>query len=405
MKYVILIPDGAADYPIEELGNKTIFQAAEKPNIDSFAKSGRCGLLETVPEGFKPGSDVANLSIMGYDAESYFPGGRGVIEAASMGIDVGGKDLPMRANIITVKDNNIIDYSADAITNEEAKALIAAANEAFGNEHFKFYPGVSYRNLLVLQDSGLKTEDLDFDAPHDHPNDPVKEHLCRGKSGLGKEWAEKLNDIMLKSQEIFEKHPVNEQRRKDGRPLANMLWLWGPGKLKKQFPTIQEKFGLNGTVITGIDLIKGIGLLAGLKVVEVEGATAHYNTNFEGKADAAAVALNSGDDMALVHVEAPDEAGHEGHIKEKVRAVENIDKRLLGRLIEKIEGEFRIGILPDHYTPISTRTHEMGRVPFLISGPGIEADDVEQFDEESVKSGGYGKVDGPKFIELLVSKH
>ena len=403
MKYVILICDGAADYPLPELNGKTVLQAARIPNIDSFAKSGKNGLLETVPEGFAAGSDVANLSIMGYDPHIYFPGGRGVIEAASMHIDVGIHDLPMRANIITAKEGNIIDYSADAISDEESAALIASANKAFGNDHIKFYPGVSYRNLLVLKNTDLEASDLEFDAPHDHPNDPIAKHLCRGKSPRGEEWAKKLNEMMIKSLEIFNSHPINEQRKKDGRPLANMLWFWGPGKLKTKFPIIQEKFGKEGSVITGIDLIRGIGLLGGLKVIKVPGATAHYNTNFEGKADAAAKALNEGDDLVVIHVEAPDEAGHEGHIEEKVRAMENIDKRLLGRFMEKVEGEYRIGILPDHYTPISTRTHEMGAVPFIISGPGIGADAVEKFDEESAKQGAYGEKKGPEFIELLLS--
>jgi 2,3-bisphosphoglycerate-independent phosphoglycerate mutase len=403
MKYIILICDGAADYPIESLGGKTPMQAAKTPNMDSLAKSGRSGLLETVPAGYPPGSDVANMSILGYDPDTYFPGGRGVIEAASMGVDVGAHDLPMRANIITIDKGNIIDYSADNISNDEARELIGAANKEFGSDYLRFYPGVSYRNLLVLKNIELEPAELSFDAPHDHPGKPINEHLCKGSSDNGKQWAERLNAIMLGSQRVFENHHVNAQRKKDGRPLANMLWFWGPGKLKAEFPTLKERFNIEGSVITGIDLIRGIGILGGLKVIRVPGATAHYDTNYEGKADAAADALNGGDDLVLVHVEAPDEAGHEGHLKEKIRALENIDNRLLERLLKKIDSDFRVGILPDHYTPISTRKHEMGPVPFCISGFGIDADSVERFDEESAKEGSYGFKNGPEFIKLLTS--
>ncbi len=403
MKYVILICDGAADYPLEELGNKTVLQAANTPNMDKIAREGKTGLAVTVPEGYTPGSDVANLSILGYEPDLYFPGGRGVIEAAATGIEVGTDEVPMRANIITVKDGNIIDYSADNIANEESEALIAAANEKFKTDKIRFYPGISYRNLVILKDANLDPNDFTFHAPHDHPEEKVEDYLSSGKDSAI-EWSKELNKIMLESQELFEKHPVNDKRRKEGRPLANMLWFWGPGKKKRELPTIPDKFGVNGVVITGIDLIRGLGNLAGLKNLYVEGATAHYDTNYEGKADAAIEALNGGADLAIIHVEAPDEAGHEGHLDEKVKAVENFDKRLIGRIMKGVNDEMRLCLLPDHYTPISTRKHEMGPVPFAIMGPGIEKDSVETFDEEAVKSGAYETVEGHKVIELLLSK-
>lgn len=401
MKYIVLICDGAADYPSEELGGRSPLQAAKKPNIDSIAKNGSCGLLQTVPTGYEPGSDVANLTILGYDADEYFPGGRGVIEAASMGIDVGPEEIPMRTNIISVGDGKIIDYSAGNISNEDAKELIALANEKFGDENVSFYPGVSYRNLLVIKDAGLLPTDLKFHAPHDHPGENISDWLCSG-TGRGAGWAKRLNDIMLSSQDILEADPVNRKRIESGKNPANMLWFWGPGKKKKELPTFQQRYNKNGVVITGIDLIKGLGKLAGLKPLNVEGATAYYDTNYEGKADAAVSALSRGADIAIVHVEAPDEAGHEGNLEEKIKAIENIDARLLGRLLDKIEGDFRIAVLPDHYTPVSTRKHEMGAVPFAIMGDGIDSDGVESFDEEGVKSGAYDKIDGPKLVDILL---
>jgi len=403
MKYVILICDGAADYPIEKLGGKTVLQAANTPNLDKIAKEGRNGLAITVPEGYVAGSDVANLSIMGYDPDLYFPGGRGVIEAAATGIDVSVDEVPMRANIITVEGGKIIDYSAGNIKNEESKALIEAANKAFGSDTIQFYPGVSYRNLVVVKDEHIKPGDFTFHAPHDHPGEKVDDYLCSGEGDAG-EWAKKLNSIMLESQNVFEEHEVNKKREEEGKKPANMLWFWGPGKKKRDMPTIKERFGLEGVVITGIDLIKGLGKLAGLEALNVEGATAYYDTDYEGKAEAAINALNGGADIAIIHVEAPDEAGHEGKLEEKVRAVENIDKRLLLKVLEGVEDDLRIAILPDHYTPISTRKHEMDAIPFAIMGPGIEKDSVKTFDEESSKEGSFGTVEGYKLIELLIKQ-
>ena len=402
MKYVVLIGDGMADYPLEELGGKTVLQAAKKPNMDRIAREGRNGLLETVPDGFEPGSDVANLSIMGYDPGLYYPGGRGLVEAAAMGIQLSTGDLAMRANIITVEDGRIIDYSAGKITNEEARELIKLANAEFGGEGVEFYPGVSYRNLLMLRGANIHPYDLKCNAPHDHPGKEFKGLLIEGR-GEAKKVAERLNDIMIRSQEVFENSGVNKKRQREGKPLANMLWFWGAGRKKREMPTMKEKFGVEGVVITAIDLIRGLGVLSGLKPVSVEGANAYFDTNFEGKADAAIDALKSGADIAIVHVEAPDEAGHEGLVEEKVKAVEDIDGRLLGRLMEGIEGDFRIGILPDHYTPIRVKTHVHGEVPFAIMGSGIEPDGVERFDEESAKKGGYGLRKGHEFIELLTS--
>ncbi len=400
MKYIILICDGMADYPLEELGNKTPLQAADTPNMDTVAREGRGGLAETVPPGYKPGSDVANLSILGYDPDLYYSGGRGLMEAASIGVELDPHDLAMRANIITVEDGRIKDYSAGQITSEESAQLIEAANKELAVPGIELYPGVSYRNLVVLRGCDLEPEDLSCSPPHDHIGEIVDKLLIKG-SEKGREWTLRLNDMMLRSKPLFESHPVNEKRREEGKPPANMLWFWGPGKKKREMPTMKERFGTEGVVITGIDLIKGLGILAGLKPLNVEGATAYFDTNFEGKADAAIKALEDVD-IAVIHVEAPDEAGHEGSVEEKVRAIENIDHRLLSRLLNRLDN-FRILLLPDHYTPISVRTHVRGPVPFSIMGPGIEQDKMQRFDEDSAKTGAYGLQKGHHLINLLVS--
>ena len=389
-----------ADYPLDELGGKTPLQTAYKPNMDRVAREGCNGLLETVSKGFEPGSDVANLSIMGYNPKLYYPGGRGLVEAAAMGIELKPGDLAMRANIITVEDGRIVDYSAGKISDDEARELIKLANEAFGDDSIKFYPGVSYRNLIMVRGLNIHPYDLICNAPHDHQGEEFRKLLIRGR-GRASELAEKLNDIMIRSQEVFEKSRVNELRRKQGRPPANMLWFWGPGRTKRRMPTIKQRFGLEGVVITAIDLIRGLGVLSGLTPVNVKGANAYFNTNFEGKADAAIKALNGGSDIAVIHVEAPDEAGHEGLVEEKIKAIENIDRRLLGRLMKGINNDFRIGLLPDHYTPVSVRTHVHGPVPFAIMGSGIKADSVEKFDEESAKMGKFGFRKGYEFMKLL----
>lgn len=400
MKYIVVIGDGMADYPVKELGNRTPLQAANKPNIDEIAKRGCSGLLQTIPPKYAPGSDVANLSILGYNPELYYPGGRGPIEAAAHGMLMKPGDLVFRANIITEKDGLMKDYSAGKISNEEARELIAECNKQFGGEGVEFYPGVSYRNLLVLRGSKLEPEDFECFAPHDHPDELYKNLLMRGRGEAGP-WADKMNKWMIGSIKLFGAHPVNQKRKKEGREPANMLWIWGPGKLKREFPTLKQRFGWSGVMISAVDLLKGLGALAGLRIVEVPGANAYFDTNFEGKADAAIKALETGD-VAFVHIEAPDEAGHEGLIEEKVKAIENIDRRVVARILDGVEGEYRLGFLCDHATPIDIRTHTRDPVPFSIMGG--TSDSVTKYDEESAKKGGYGLRKGPEFIELLAGK-
>lgn len=403
MKYIVIVGDGMGDYPIKELSGKTPLQAANKPNIDSLAANGSSGMLQTIPKGYTPGSDVANLSILGYDPAIYHPGGRGPIEAAAQGVSLKPGDLAFRANIITVKDGIIKDYSARKIKNEDAKALIAECNKHFGGKGIEFYPGISYRNLLILRGTDLDPGDFSFNAPHDHTDEPFKGLMAKGR-GKAKAWAERINEWTLKSQELFDKHPLGRRLKTVDPKLSYSLWVWGPGKKKCELPTLKERFGWKGVVISGVDLIKGLGALAGLRIVEVPGATAYFDTNFEGKADYAMDALDKGSDLAFIHIEAPDEAGHEGMIEEKVNAIENIDKRVVGRILKRIRGKenrYRIGFLCDHATPISLKTHSMDPIPFVISGG--KRDGVTKYDEESSKKGSYGLRKGHEFIELLAA--
>jgi 2,3-bisphosphoglycerate-independent phosphoglycerate mutase len=399
MRYIVIVGDGMADYPLEELGGKTPLQVADKPNIDEVAKRGSNGLLRTIPEGFEAGSDVANLSILGYDPNIYYPGGRGPIEAASQGIQMEAGDLAFRANIISVKEGRIWDYSAGHIKNSEAKELLREANKAFGGRGVEFHSGISYRNLLILRDTPLEPEEFICNAPHDNIGGEVEDLLIRGDK-KSQECVDHLNECMIQSQELFEKHPLNAERRRQGKPLANMLWFWGPGKKRREMPTLKDRFGWTGVVISGVDLIKGLGVLAGLRVVNVLGATAYFDTNYEGKADAALEALKT-DDIALIHIEAPDEAGHEGLIEEKIKAIENIDKRVVGRIMDRMEGDYKLGFLCDHPTPIRVRTHVWDPVPFAIMGGA--SDSVDRYDEKSARKGAYGLRKGSEFIELMAS--
>jgi 2,3-bisphosphoglycerate-independent phosphoglycerate mutase len=401
MKYVVIVGDGMGDYPLKELSGKTPLQAADKPNIDAIAERGRSGLLQTVPAKYEPGSDVANLSILGYDPEVYHPGGRGPIEAAAQGIKLKPGDLAFRANVITVKDGMIKDYSAGKISNSDAAALIAEADKHFGSRGAEFRPGISYRNLFILRGSDLEPDDFKCFPPHDHPGEPYKDFLIQGR-GKAKPLAEKMNRWMLDSIDVFAKNPAGRRLKTQDTGLKDMLWIWGPGKLRREFPTLKQRFGWEGVMISAVDLLKGLGVLAGLKVVEVPGANAYFDTNFEGKADAAVKALEK-DDFAFIHVEAPDEAGHEGLLEEKVKAIENIDKRVVARIVGKLDArygdDYKLGFLCDHWTPVKLRTHVRDPVPFCIMGGG--SDGVKKYDEESAKKGSFGLRNGHEFMELM----
>ena len=394
MKHIIFLLDGAADYPLGKLGDKTPLQVANKPNMDSLAKKGRCGKLITIPKGFPKASDVANLSVLGYDPK--LVDGRGVLEAANQGIDIKYDEIAFRCNFICVENGRIKNHSAGHITNEESSELIKELNEKLGSEKVKFYQGVSYRNVLVLKGNDFSKE-LDCVPPHDIPGKEIEEVTIKGDSFT----TTFLYGLAAKAHQLLEKHSINIKRAKEGKDMANYIWLWSPGK-KPKIKTFQELYNLKGAVISAVDLINGMGIYAGFDVIKVKGATGLHDTNYEGKADAAIKALEN-HDFVYVPVEAPDEAGHAGDYKLKIKTIEDFDKRLIGRFLENIKEDIVIAILPDHPTPISVKTHTDDPIPFLIYNPEKEADSVEKFDEFSVENGSYGVLKKDEFIKELLS--
>lgn len=401
MKYLILIIDGAADYPLEKLGGKTPLQVAYKPNIDKLAEKGRCGLLKTIPENFSTGSVVANLSILGYDPKKYFKG-RGVLEAAAMGIKLSKNDVAFRCNIINVsEDNKIKSHSAGHLSTEESKNLIETINRELGNEYIKFYSGVSYRNLLILKEKF--SDKVKCFPPHDFVGEDFSSLLPVATEKEGKKTEEILRKLIAESRKILENHPVNLKRKKEGKLKGNLIWPWSPGK-KPEMETFQKRFGINGGVISGVDLIKGLGIYCGFKVIDVPGATGDYKTNYEGKAEKAVEGLKEFD-LVYLHVEAPDEASHEGNLELKIKCIEDFDRRLVGNILKEIDiTNVSIGILPDHYTPVSTGKHMTEPVPFLIYKPSEEPDEVNKFDEVKCKNGFFGLMEGPSFICKFLEK-
>ncbi len=389
--------DGAADYPLEELDEKTPLMVANKPNIDNLAKKGRCGLLETVPRDMETDSAIANLSLLGYDLKRCYQG-RAVFEATNMGVELEEKDIALRCNLITVQDNKIKDYASGHISSEEAEQLIRAVEQNLGNTKIKFYPGVSYRHLLVLK--GKFSIDIECYPPHDHPGEETAKLMVKPKSKEGEETAILLNKLILDSKPILERHPVNIKRVKEGKDAANMIWLWSPGK-KPQMKTFQELYGIKGAVISAVDLINGLGIYAGFDVIKVDGATGLWNTNYEGKADACVKALEN-HDLVYVHVEGIDEASHIGDLKLKIKAIEDFDKRLVGRVLKNLKDNVSIALLPDHLTPVKIRSHVADPIPFLIYKPGEKGDNIKKFDEESCKDGSYGIFIGNQFIKAFL---
>jgi 2,3-bisphosphoglycerate-independent phosphoglycerate mutase len=399
MKYLLVVGDGMADYPVAELGNKTPLQAAHKPNMDAIAAKGRSGLIKNVPDEMAPGSETAICSVLGYDPRIYCTG-RGPLEAPSRGIKLAENDAAYRCNLITEKDGAILDYSAGHITTAEATQLIDAVKDAFEKlGQIEFYAGLDYRHFLILRNFP-HPELIQCTPPHDAAGVAVSAVLPKAKSTKAEKNAQMLRDLIEGSRDILRSHPVNVAREKAGKHPGNLIWPRGGGK-KPSMPTLMEKYGVKSAVISAVDLVKGIGTYAGMEIINVEGATGLDNTNYEGKADAALEALKT-NDLVFVHVEAPDEAGHCKDPELKVKTIENLDKRCLGRILEGITEPYAVAILPDHPTPIKTGTHSREPVPFSIASPFLKPDGVKKFDEFSAKKGAYGVVKNDYLISLLL---
>ena len=418
MKHIIILGDGMADLPVERLGGKTLLQYAHKPMMDQLAREGRCGRLITVPEGFPPGSEVANTAILGYDLNKVYEG-RGPLEAASIGYEMADDDFAIRCNIITLEDGKIITHNGGNLETEDARVLIDYLNEKLakpinereGCERVKFITGIQYRHLLVIKGG---SKHIVCAPPHDHPNEEWRGLLVKAEENApvevgrltAQQTADLINEMILKSQELLAQHPFNQERAKRGERQANSIWPWSGGyrpsmeTLMQQYPQVKS-----GTVISAVDLIRGIGHYAGLKIVEIEGATGLADTNYEGKARAAIEALEH-DDFVFVHVEASDEAGHDGDLELKLKTIEYLDQRLIAYIYNKVSTwnePVCIAVLPDHLTPVEQRIHVGQPVPFLIWHRGMDADKVQQYDEISCVSGSYGLLKLNEFMQTLMS--
>jgi 2,3-bisphosphoglycerate-independent phosphoglycerate mutase len=387
MRYIVLIGDGMADYPVEELGGKTPLEVADTPNMDALAAKGRLGTMRTIPEGMEPDSSIANLSILGYDPRKHYTG-RGPLEAGAMGIQLGERDVSFRCNLVTEREGKLMDYCAGHITTKEAAELLKEMKKF---EIGEFFPGVSYRHNFVLRGSDIG---VGCTPPHDIVGEPISKHMIGPEGG---ELGRKLNELILRSKEVLSKHPVNLKRIKEGKNPGNMIWLWGPGRRPRLEP-FEEKYRLRGGIISAVNLIRGIGVYAGMELIDVPGATGYYDTDYEGIADHALKALETCD-LVYIHIEAPDEAGHAGDAEQKIRTIEDLDRRLLSRLLEgRLD---KIAVLPDHPTPILVRTHTPDPIPFVVYAPSMEGDGLK-FDEASGKRGSIGFIEGVEFMRLFL---
>jgi len=403
MKYIVVLGDGMADRPLSELGGKTPLEVAKKPGMDYMAKYGRSGMLRTLVQGMPFGSDIANLAVLGYDPKKYYAGGRGAFEAAALRIHLGPSDLAFRCNLITEEKGVLRDYSAGHVSSREAEALIKHVDRVLGNGKMRFYPGVGYRHVMVLKDAGISYEDLLEQPPHDIVGKRIRTNLLKAKNRKAASIVDSLNEVMLSSKKALEGHAINIKRLEEKKLPANMIWLWGAGK-KPSMPSFRQKYGLSGALISAVYLLRGLAFCMDLEVVEVPGATGYFDTDYPAKAEYALKALEK-NDFVYIHVEAPDEAGHDGNIAEKVKAIEKIDKEIVSRIMEEYGGrECRIAVLPDHATPIEARTHTPDPVPFVIYSPGMEGDGLSCYSEKEAAKGSYGTLDGVKFMEILLKK-
>jgi len=399
MKYIIILGDGMADYPVEELQGKTPLMVARKPGMDDIARQGRCGVFHTIEPGMAKGSAVANLTVLGYDPRTDYRG-RGVLEAASLGVALKPDQLVFRVNLISVLAGKIKSHSTGHISNEEAYELISFLEKEFDPRNLRLFPGLGYRHVLVLPGGSPEVECA---PPHDYLDTPISTLLVREKIPEARPVAQLMNRMIRESNKLLENHPINIERRRKGQLPANYLWPWSPGK-KAQMKTFREKFGIRGAVISAVDLIKGIGVCAGMTVIQVRGATGLYDTNYEGKADAALRALQD-HDLVYIHVEAPDEAGHEKNPALKIKCIEDLDQRLIQRIFNGIvgkENETVIALLPDHATPVSCGAHTRDPVPVAIMDPHQSPDRVYTYDEDSARGGILGIIRDSQFMKTLL---
>lgn len=408
MKHIIILGDGMADHPVERLGGKTLLQYADTPYMDLLARKGKTGRLMTIPDGFHPGSEVANTSILGYDLNKVYEG-RGPLEAASIGYNMSPEDLALRCNLITLSDGIIKNHHGGHLTTEEGTTLIKYLNEKLGNEYIQFIPGIQYRHLLIIKGG---SKHIICAPPHDHPNEAWKPLLIKAENEnkedgrlSPQETANLLNELIIKSQELLTAHPLNLQRKDEQNDIANSIWPWGGG-YRPQMRTLSEMFPQihSGSVISAIDLIRGIGYYAGLEIIKVKGATGLANTNYEGKVEAALKQLRE-KDFVFLHIEASDEAGHDGDLQLKLQTIENLDHRAVEPIyneVKKWDEPVCIAVLPDHPTPVEIRTHVKEPVPFLIWHPGITPDNVTQYDETSCVRGEYGLIYLQEFMHSLM---
>jgi 2,3-bisphosphoglycerate-independent phosphoglycerate mutase len=398
MKYALVIPDGCADEPQESLGGRTPLEAAATPEMDAVAAAGVVGRANHVPPHLPPGSDVANLSLLGYDPNQYFTG-RAPLEAAAQGIELGANDCAIRCNLVTIENQSMRDFTADHISTEEAAALLATLEERLGRADLQFVPGVSYRNLLIYRGGSQTppfTRDTRATPPHDLTDKSVLDDYPRGPG------SDLLNQLMAESVAVFAEHPVNVSRRKAGRLPATNVWLWGQGRAPA-VPPFAEVYGKTGAMITAVDLLRGLAALLGWRRIDVPGATGYLDTDYAAKGRAAIEALREVD-LVCVHVEAPDEASHEGNVRAKIKALEEIDRHIVGPLRRAMPslGEYRIQVSPDHPTPLRTKTHSHGAVPFAIAGTGIAPDTLVTYDERSAGQSQLAFDDGWKLMRYFL---
>ncbi|MFI3141176.1 MAG: cofactor-independent phosphoglycerate mutase [Clostridia bacterium] len=386
MKHVVVLYDGMADYPVPSLDGKTPMMCANKPRFDAMAQKGEVGLVKTVDDSLKPGSDVANMSVMGFDPMLYYTG-RSPLEAVSIGVKLEDTDVTLRCNIVTLsdeenyEDKTMVDYSAGDIGTAEAAQLIASVEELFGNELYKYYSGVAYRHCLVVSNGTVELGEMT--PPHDISDKVIGPHLSTHEN------AAPLIEMMKKSYDMLKDHPVNKAREARGERPANSIWLWGEGK-KPILPLFADLYGKKGSVISAVDLLKGIGICAGMNTPEVEGATGYIDTNFKGKAECAVKELEDGCDFVYIHIEAPDECGHRGEVENKIKAIEMIDEQVLSILLPALEkyDDYKVMILPDHPTPLVTKTHSRDAVPYMIYHKNGEIEGVDTINEETAKATG-----------------